>query len=105
MKAARYYGPGDVRVEDVPEPTVGHGQVKIKVAWNALSATDVHMFCVPLMSLAPTASKPNKLTGEKLPITLGHQFSGTIVDIGPGVDRSKWMLGQKVAAGYRRSPT
>ncbi|KIY43444.1 NAD(P)-binding protein [Fistulina hepatica ATCC 64428] len=30
MKAARYYGPGDVRVEHIPEPQAGHGQVKIK---------------------------------------------------------------------------
>ena len=31
MKAARYYGPGDVRVEDVPEPELKQGQVKLKV--------------------------------------------------------------------------
>lgn len=32
MKAARYYGPGDIRVElDVPEPQPKAGQVKIKV--------------------------------------------------------------------------
>ena len=33
MRAARYYGPGDVRVEDVPEPKVKQGQVKLKLAW------------------------------------------------------------------------
>ena len=32
MRAARYYGPGDVRVEDIPEPQVKPGQVKIKVS-------------------------------------------------------------------------
>jgi threonine dehydrogenase-like Zn-dependent dehydrogenase len=31
MKAARFYGPGDVRVEDIPEPVPKHGQVKVKV--------------------------------------------------------------------------
>lgn len=31
MKAARYYGPGDIRVEQVAEPTPKNGQVKIKV--------------------------------------------------------------------------
>lgn len=31
MKAARYYGPGDIRVEQVPEPQPKKGQVKIKV--------------------------------------------------------------------------
>ena len=32
MRAARYYGPGDVRIEDVPEPDVKPGQVKLKVS-------------------------------------------------------------------------
>ena len=31
MRAARYYGPGDVRVEEIPEPETRKGQVKIKV--------------------------------------------------------------------------
>jgi hypothetical protein len=31
MKAGRYYGPGDVRVEDIPEPVPKEGQVKVKV--------------------------------------------------------------------------
>ena len=31
MRAVRYYGPGDVRLDEIPEPTVGPGQVKIKV--------------------------------------------------------------------------
>jgi hypothetical protein len=32
MKAARFYGPGDVRVEDIPEPVLREGQVKVKVS-------------------------------------------------------------------------
>ncbi len=32
MKAIRYYGPKDLRLEDIPEPVVGPGQVKIKVS-------------------------------------------------------------------------
>ena len=31
MKALRFYAPGDVRVEDVPEPECGPREVKIKV--------------------------------------------------------------------------
>lgn len=33
MKAARYYGPGDIRVEQIPEPQPKDGQVKIKVRY------------------------------------------------------------------------
>ncbi|KAF5313340.1 hypothetical protein D9611_008667 [Ephemerocybe angulata] len=97
MKAARYYGPGDIRVEDIDEPVVGPGQIKVKVAWNAVSAADVHMYQTSRASLAPTATTPNRLTGERLPVTLGHQFSGAIEDVGPGVDIVKWECGQKVS--------
>jgi NADPH:quinone reductase-like Zn-dependent oxidoreductase len=31
MKAARYYGPGNVKLDEVPEPQAKEGQVKIKV--------------------------------------------------------------------------
>lgn len=31
MRAVRYYGPGDIRVDDIPEPVAGDDQVKIKV--------------------------------------------------------------------------
>lgn len=31
MKAARYYGPGNVKLDQVPEPQAKEGQVKIKV--------------------------------------------------------------------------
>ncbi|KAF6746015.1 L-threonine 3-dehydrogenase [Ephemerocybe angulata] len=86
MKAARYYGPGDIRVEDIDEPVVG-----------PISAADVHMYQTSRASLAPTATTPNRLTGETLPVTLGHQFSGVIEEVGPGVDIVKWECGQKVS--------
>ena len=31
MRAVRYYGPGDVRLDEITEPVVKEGQVKIKV--------------------------------------------------------------------------
>lgn len=31
MKAARYYAPGDIRIEDIPVPSLKDGQVKIRV--------------------------------------------------------------------------
>jgi hypothetical protein len=34
MKAVRYYGPQDVRVEHIAEPVAGNGQVKIKVSYR-----------------------------------------------------------------------
>jgi threonine dehydrogenase-like Zn-dependent dehydrogenase len=34
MKAAIYHGIRDLRVEDVPEPNPGRGEVKVKVKWE-----------------------------------------------------------------------
>ncbi|KAL4269476.1 zinc-containing alcohol dehydrogenase family protein [Pleurotus pulmonarius] len=94
MKAARYYGPGDIRIEDIPEPQAKPGQIKIKIAWNGICGTDLHAYLQPLAT-APTFTKPDYLSGETLPVTLGHELSGTIVDIGEGVD-SKFAIGQNV---------
>lgn len=35
---------------------------------------------------APAAGAPHPRTGEKLPITLGHEFAGVIHEVGDGVD-------------------
>ncbi|KAF4576249.1 hypothetical protein EYR36_004226 [Pleurotus pulmonarius] len=94
MKAARYYGPGDIRIEDIPEPQAKPGQIKIKFHRNGICGTDLHAYLQPL-STAPTFTKPDYLSGETLPVTLGHELSGAIVDIGEGVD-SKFAIGQNV---------
>jgi len=93
MKAARYYGPGDIRIEQIPEPEPKEGQVKIKVAWNGICGSDLHAYLTTL-PVFPTFTKPNELTGETLPVTLGHEFSGTIVSIGSGVDEEIFKIGQ-----------
>ncbi|KAJ3517068.1 hypothetical protein NLJ89_g737 [Agrocybe chaxingu] len=88
MKAARYYGPGDVRVEKIAEPEAEAGQVKVKIAWNGICGSDLHAYLVHL-------TKPDDLAAQTLPFTLGHEFSGTIVDIGDGID-GKFKVGQHV---------
>ena len=40
MKAARFYDKGDIRIEDIPEPTVAPGTVGINVAWCGICGTD-----------------------------------------------------------------
>ncbi|KAG5726594.1 (R,R)-butanediol dehydrogenase [Termitomyces sp. T112] len=93
-KNARYYGPGDIRVEDIAEPVASNGQVKVKIAWNGICGSDLHAYLSPIPIYAN--SVPNELTGETAPVTLGHEFSGTIVALGPGVDQSKWTVGTNV---------
>ncbi|KAF9453381.1 2,3-butanediol dehydrogenase [Macrolepiota fuliginosa MF-IS2] len=93
MKAGRYYGPGDIRVDDVSDPIPKLEQVKIRVV-NGICGSDLHAYLtnVPLYA----SSEPHAITGETVPVTLGHEFSGTIVDVGPGVDATKWTPGTNV---------
>ena len=74
MKAAMYYGPGDIRMEDVPEPDPGPGEVKVRPLWNGLCGTDLHQFFDGPMSLV-------------VPCIIGHEFSAEVVEVGRDVTR------------------
>lgn len=84
MKAARYYGRGDIRIEDVAEPVVGPGEVGIEVAYCGICGTDLHeyldgpIFC-------PPAGHPHPISGEACPITMGHEMAGVVYALGEGV--------------------
>mgnify|MGYP002719669959 CR=1 FL=1 len=85
MKAARFYDRGDIRIEDIQEPTAAAGEVLVKVAWCGICGTDLHeyldgpIFC-------PTHDTPHPISGETAPVTLGHEFSGVVEALGEGVD-------------------
>jgi (R,R)-butanediol dehydrogenase / meso-butanediol dehydrogenase / diacetyl reductase len=84
MKAARYHGRGDIRVEDLPEPHAGPGQVQLAVEWCGICGTDLHEYLDgPIF--APTPQAPHPLTGGAVPITLGHEFAGVVSEVGEGV--------------------
>ncbi len=86
MKAAIWYARGDVRVENVPEPpSPAAGQVKIKVAWCGLCGTDLHEYLGGPLYIP--ADAPHPLTGAQAPVILGHEMSGDVVEVGPGVTR------------------
>ena len=85
MKAARFHGRGDIRVEEVPEPQVRPGTVLVEVEWCGICGTDLHEYLDgPIF--APAAGSPHPLTGETVPVTLGHEFAGVVAEVGAGVD-------------------
>jgi (R,R)-butanediol dehydrogenase / meso-butanediol dehydrogenase / diacetyl reductase len=85
MKAARFYGPGDIRIDDISEPQVRPGTVKVEVEWCGICGTDLHEFLEgPIF--APAEGAPHPLTGETVPITLGHEFAGVVHEVGDGVN-------------------
>jgi (R,R)-butanediol dehydrogenase / meso-butanediol dehydrogenase / diacetyl reductase len=86
MKAAMYYGKEDIRIEEVEEPTVRPGTVKIKPAFNGICGSDLHLFHDGPMPPAPSAEQPHPLSGETLPVVLGHEFSGVVEELGEGVE-------------------
>ena len=79
MKALVKYeaGPGNMEIRDVPEPTVGPGQVKIEIMEAGICGSDLHIYhsdiAIPV----------------RPPVTTGHEFSGVVTDVGEGVTAFK----------------
>jgi (R,R)-butanediol dehydrogenase / meso-butanediol dehydrogenase / diacetyl reductase len=86
MKAAMFYGKEDIRIEDVKEPQVRPGTVKIAPAFNGICGSDLHLYHAGPLPPAPTADTPHPLSGETLPVVLGHEFSGVVEELGDGVE-------------------
>lgn len=72
MRAAKIENPGNVVIGDVPDPVAGPGDVVVEVAACGVCGTDLH---IADGEFAPTP----------YPIIPGHEFSGTVVEVGSGV--------------------
>jgi len=83
MKAARYYGARDVRVEDVDPQPCGPNDVRIEVAACGICGSDLHNYAD---GIGRPADEPHPVTGETLPITIGHEVGGTVVEVGADVE-------------------
>ena len=46
MKAARFYGKGDVKVEDTDEPISKDGEVLIEITWCGICGSDLHEYII-----------------------------------------------------------
>ena len=80
MRAAVYYGNHNLEIEDVPEPTPGDGQVKVKVSRNGICGTDLHEYYDGPIFIPP--AHPHPLTGKHMPLVIGHEFSGVVTGVG-----------------------
>jgi (R,R)-butanediol dehydrogenase/meso-butanediol dehydrogenase/diacetyl reductase len=76
MKALRFHGHRDIRLEEVEEPKPLAGWSIVAVDWASICASDVKEYLGPLY-IHP--DHPNPITGISVPVTLGHEFSGRIV--------------------------
>jgi L-iditol 2-dehydrogenase len=85
MKAAVLYGKEDIRLEDVPLPEVGPGEILVRVRTALTCGTDVKVFRrgYHARMIVP-------------PALFGHELAGDVAQVGPGVNRFR--VGQRVAA-------
>lgn len=84
MRAAVYHGRQDIRIEDVDPPSVGPTDVEIEVAYCGICGSDIHEYAAGPIAVPET--DPHPLTGETLPLPLGHEFSGTVSAVGEAVE-------------------
>ncbi len=83
MKAVRYYGRKDIRIEDVMEPDgFGPNQLLVKPLWTGICGTDLHEYMAgPIV----TPATPHIFTAATLPQILGHEFSAEVLEVGKDV--------------------
>jgi L-iditol 2-dehydrogenase len=85
MKAAIFYGPGDLRLEDIPEVAPGPGEIAVEVKAAATCGTDLKSYRRGHPKLFP-----------RLPARFGHEFAGVVSTVGDGV--TKFRPGMRVVA-------
>ena len=82
MRAAVYYNNRDVRLEEMPAPGIGPGELLVRVRAAGICGSDV-------MEWYRT---------QKAPLVLGHEIAGDVVELGPG--SGGWQLGDRVFVSH-----
>lgn len=77
-----YYNNGDVRLEEIPAPKIGPGELLVRIEASGICGSDVMEW----------------YRIQKAPLVLGHEIAGEIVEVGEGVERHK--IGDRVAASH-----
>ena len=86
MKALVLRAPNDFAVEEVEDPTPGEFEVLCRVERVGICGTDVHM-----------VQGHYDMWPAYYPFIPGHEWSGEIVQLGPGAEEFGWAVGDHVA--------
>jgi L-iditol 2-dehydrogenase len=82
MRVAMYYNNKDVRLEEMPTPQIGPGELLVKVIASGICGSDVMEW----------------YRIKKAPLVLGHEIAGEIVEVGEGVER--YQVGDRVFVSH-----
>jgi len=82
MRTAVYYGNKDIRIEERTIPDIGPGEVLVKVLASGICGSDVMEW----------------YRIDRVPLVLGHEIAGEIVDVGKGV--KKYKKGDRIACSH-----
>src|SRR5205085_9278420 len=97
MKAWRFHAFGDLRLDDVPEPHAGPGQVLVEPLCVQPSVTEAQLaFGIPTLAY----DRVKRRLETEAPVQLfGTEFCARIVETGPGV--TGFRVGDRVAGGAK----
>src|ERR1700748_735893 len=88
MKANCWISRNTVRVENVPDPSVLNRRAAIvKITSTAICGSDLHLL---------EGYVPSMQEGD----IMGHEFMGEVIEVGPGVDREKLAVGDRVVVPF-----
>jgi L-idonate 5-dehydrogenase len=90
MEALVIHAPGDLRVENVPTPELGPGQLRVRVRCGGICGSDLHYY----------QDGGFGTVRIKEPMVLGHEIAGTVTAVGTLVDKVR--PGDKVAVNPSR---
>lgn len=82
MRVAMYYANDDVRLEEMPRPVIGDGELLVKIEASGICGSDVMEW----------------YRIHRVPLVLGHEIAGTVAETGKGVTRFK--AGDRVAVAH-----
>jgi L-iditol 2-dehydrogenase len=82
MRAATYYNNSDIRLEEVPMPKIGAGELLVKIHASGICGSDVMEW----------------YRLDKAPLILGHEIAGEVVEVGTGV--TKFRPGDRITATH-----
>jgi L-iditol 2-dehydrogenase len=82
MRVAMYYSNKDIRIEEMPTPEIGPGEILLRVEASGICGSDVMQW----------------YRVKRAPLVLGHEIAGEVAEVGEGVDRYK--KGDRVVASH-----